>query len=402
MAFTASPPETADGPRGLEWRARPSSPTRETVHARHGAARAAHRPGRGNAAAAAAGSAATADPRTRLRGVPHRPARDRRRTAAGQVRSDTRPRDRRHGGGARRARRALPRRRARRRAVAGLDLWRLRLLPQRPREPVRAGALHRLPARRRLRRIRRRRPALLLRPARAVRRRRSGTAAVRRPDRLPRAAPRPRRATARPVRLRRSRAHRRASGAPPGPRGVRVHAPRRCRGAGLRARTGRRVGGRLRHHAARTAGCGDPVRTGRRAGAGRAGGDRQGRHRGLHRHPHERHSGVRLPPAVGRARAPLGRQPHAPRRRGIPRAGARGAGAHARRNLCAGRGQRSAGAPARRRAAGRGGAEDGARRGPPMLAPTRGRSPPRDIRRAAPACRRRNGCGAAAAPSARW
>ena len=55
---------------------------------------------------------------------------------------------------------------------------------------------------------------------------------------------------------------------------------------------------------------------------------RQGRHGGLRGDPHERHPVVPVRAAVGRARGPLGRQPHAPRRRGVPRARAAGAGPH--------------------------------------------------------------------------
>ena len=62
-------------------------------------------------------------------------------------------------------------RRARRGALAGLDLRPVPLLPQRPGEPLRHRPLHRLHHRRRLRRIRRGRRALLLPPAGGLRRR---------------------------------------------------------------------------------------------------------------------------------------------------------------------------------------------------------------------------------------
>ena len=52
----------------------------------------------------------------------------------------------------------------------------------------------------------------------------------------------------------------------------------------------------------------------------------EGRHRGLRRHPHERHPELPLRAAVGRARAALGRQPDAPGRRGVPGPGAQGSG----------------------------------------------------------------------------
>ena len=70
--------------------------------------------------------------------------------------------------------------RARRRAVAGLDLRRLRLLPARRGKPVSEGAFHRLSDRRRLRRVRRRRRPLLLSSAWRVWRRRGRAVAVRR------------------------------------------------------------------------------------------------------------------------------------------------------------------------------------------------------------------------------
>ena len=64
----------------------------------------------------------------------------------------------------------------------------MRILPLRPRESVRAGALHRLPDRWRLQRVHRRRPAILLRHSGDLQRYRSGTAALRGSDRLPLAA----------------------------------------------------------------------------------------------------------------------------------------------------------------------------------------------------------------------
>ncbi len=84
-----------------------------------------------------------------------------------------------------RGRRSLQGRRPGRRAVARLDLRRVRVLPRRPRKPLRPGPLHRLPDRRRLCRADRRRSALLLRPRPRLRRCRGGAAAVRRAYRLP-------------------------------------------------------------------------------------------------------------------------------------------------------------------------------------------------------------------------
>ena len=76
-------------------------------------------------------------------------------------------------------------RRPGRRAVARLDLRRLRVLPLGPREFVRPRAVHRLPDRRRLCRADCRRRALLLCDRPALRRCRGGAADVRRPHRLP-------------------------------------------------------------------------------------------------------------------------------------------------------------------------------------------------------------------------
>ncbi len=166
-----------------------------------------------------------ADPRPRVRGLPHRPARARRRGP--RAPSDRpRPPDHRHGrgdGG------------ARRRAVAGLDGRHLPLLHQRPREPLRQRAVHRRGPQRRLRRVHGRRPALLLPDPGGLPRPPGGAAAVRGADRAPRAADDRRRRAARALRLRRLRPHRRPGRAAPGPARVRVHA----RGRQPAARTSR-------------------------------------------------------------------------------------------------------------------------------------------------------------------
>ena len=161
------------------------------------------------------------------------------------------------------------------------------VLPLRAREPVRAGALHRLSDRRRLRRVHRRRPALLLRHPRRLQRHRGGAAAVRRPDRLSLAAHGGRGAAARHLRLRRRGAHHRAGGALAGPGGLRLHQPRRHRGAGIRPRAWRRMGGRLGpappeplDAAIIFAPVGPLVPAALRAVAAR-------RHGGVRRHPHE-------------------------------------------------------------------------------------------------------------------
>ena len=249
---------------------------------------AAHRPLRLTAVAIPDARRRTgADPRARLRRMPHRPARGGRRTDRAEAAADPRPRDRRHGRRARRRRGPFRPWRSRRRALARLHLRRLRILPRRPREPVRAGAFHRLPDRWRLRRIHRRRPALLLRHAGRLQRRAGRAAAVRRPDRLPRAAHGGRWRAARALRLRRRRAYHCAGGALAGTPRVRLHQPGRHRRAGVRARTRRGVGRRLRPAAARIARCRHHLCPGRPAGAGRVARGGARRHRGLRRHPHE-------------------------------------------------------------------------------------------------------------------
>ena len=103
--------------------------------------------------ASAAGAAAGAGPaaRLRLRRLPHRPPRRRRRAAGPEAPARPRPPDRRPDGGRAPARRPLAR----------LDGRHVPLLPLRPREPLRVGALHGLRPRRRLRGVGRRRRALL-------------------------------------------------------------------------------------------------------------------------------------------------------------------------------------------------------------------------------------------------
>ena len=89
----------------------------------------------------------------------------------------------------------------------------------------------------------------------------------------------------------------------------------RSLGADVGGRHGRRAAGRARR--------GDPVRAGGRARAARARPRREGRHGRVRRDPHERHPVVPVRAALGRAGRPLGCEPHACRRRGVPRAGAR-------------------------------------------------------------------------------
>ena len=81
------------------------------------------------------------------------------------------------------------------------------VLHRRARKPVRRAAVHRLPHRRRLRRVRHRRHALLLALPDGYARRRGGAAPVRGPDRLSGTADGRRGRAARAVRLRRGGAH---------------------------------------------------------------------------------------------------------------------------------------------------------------------------------------------------
>src|SRR5207244_4153371 len=113
--------------------------------------------------------------------------RRRRRAAEPQAAPGARPRDRRHRGGSGCGRQWLRARRPGGRALAWLDVRRVPLLPHGAREPVRAGALHGLPDRRRVRRVHGGRRALLPCTAQGLRRRRGGTAPLCRVDRLPRA-----------------------------------------------------------------------------------------------------------------------------------------------------------------------------------------------------------------------
>ena len=158
--------------------------------------------------------------------------------------------------------------------VARLDRRRVPLLPLGPREPLRAGPLHRLSARRRLRGAGGRRRALLLPDPRGLSGPPGGAAALRRADRLPVAAAVRRRGADRLLRLRRLRPHRLPGGRPPGPARVRPHPAGRRRDAALRARARRRLGGR---HGGRLRGLGarrgGPARAARRGDHLRPGGE---------------------------------------------------------------------------------------------------------------------------------
>ena len=129
-------------------------------------------------------------------------------------------------------------RRARRRAMARLDLRGVRILPQRAREPVperRASPATRSTAALPNTRSPTRATAS---PFPTLLRRRGGAADVRGADRPPDAAHGGRGAAARPLRLRRGGAYRRPGGALGGRRGVRLHPAGRRDGAGFRPRLG--------------------------------------------------------------------------------------------------------------------------------------------------------------------
>ena len=108
-----------------------------------------------------------------------------------------------------------------------------------------------------------------------------------------------------------------------------------CGGAGLRAWPRRGLGRRVGGGAAGAAGCGDHLRAGRGAGAGGAAGGGSRRHRGLRRHPHERHPELPVFDPVGGAEHPLGRQPDPRRWRGLHGPGAPGPRAHRGRGAAA-------------------------------------------------------------------
>ena len=188
-----------------------------------------------------------------------------------------------------------------------------------PREPLRARPLHRLRPRRRLRRGRGRRRALLLPDPRRLPGRAGGAAALRRADRLPGAAPVPaRRASGsastasapRPTSSARSRCTR-AGGSSPSPARATPRARRFARELGAEwagAATG--PAPEPLDAAIVFAPVGELVPAALRA-------SRQGRDRRLRRHPHERHPGLPLRDPLGGAGASLGRQPDPPRRRGV-------------------------------------------------------------------------------------
>ena len=188
-------------------------------------------------------AASAAHSRAGLRRVPHRPACGGRGPSRRQAARHSRARDRRDGDRQGCGGRSIPDWRSRRRPVARLDLRRLRLLHDRTRKSLRGGALHRLPDRRRLRGVDRRRPSLLFPDPGRLHRRGGRAAAVRRTDRLSDVENGGQRATRRHLWLRRRGAHRGSGGGERGARGLRVHARRRFGGAGVRPRNGGRLGG---------------------------------------------------------------------------------------------------------------------------------------------------------------
>ena len=129
-----------------------------------------------------------------------------------------------------------------RHSLARVQLRRLPILSRGSRKPVPPGALYRLSAGRRLRRVHGGRPALLLSHFRGLFRRRGGTADVCRTDRPPLPAHGRRCRADRALRLRRRRPHR-CPGCPfRGAAGLRLHPSRRYRGRAIRPWSRRGLG----------------------------------------------------------------------------------------------------------------------------------------------------------------
>ncbi len=173
------------------------------------------------------------------------------------------------------------------------------------------------------------RALLLPAPGRRRRRRTAAPLLCAGSDRLPRAAAGRRRRAARPLRLRRRRAHPRPGRALRGPARLRVH-PRRRRARRRRSRARSAPSGPAPGAPPEELDAAIIFAPGRRARPGGARGGRQGRHGRLRRHPHDRHPDLPLRAPLGRADAPLGRQPH-------PRATARSSWRWRRGCRCASR-----------------------------------------------------------------
>ncbi len=213
-----------------------------------------------------------------LRGLPHRPACDRRRTRRAALPDRARPRGRRRRREARAGRRGLVGRRAGRRALARAHLRPLLLLRRGPREPLRPSRISRLHAGRRLRHAYAGRSRLSYPPA-------PPTPTRSRPPRC--SAPGSSAGAASNSRDRRRRIGLYGFGAAAHivaqlcrwqrPRCLRFHPRRRRGGAGVRPLAGRGLGGRLGRGAARAARRGDPLRAGGGAGSRRAQSGAQGR-----------------------------------------------------------------------------------------------------------------------------
>ncbi len=286
--------------------------------------------------------------------MPHRPACRRRRIARSGAAGDPRARS----GGVDRSPRAGRRhpvhRPARRRALARLDLRRLRLLPGRPREPLRRAGVHRLHAPGRLRQP----PGRARRFLHRAGRRRPGrrrAPAVCGADRLARPRPRRRRERVGYLRFRRGRPPDDPDRPSPGASGAGVHPAGRPCCAGFRPCARRRLGWRLRCRDARAAGRGGHLRAGRRARDACLARGTQGRACGMRRYPHVGHPGDAVSLAVGGAGTGIGGQPDPGRRACVLCRGPPGqcAGGHAA--LPAGGRQRGARRPAPGTPAGGGG-----------------------------------------------
>ena len=245
----------------------------------------------------------------RLRRLPHRPARRRRR--AHRAEAAARARATRSSRAWSRAGERFATGRARRRPLARLDLRRVPLLPLGPREPLRPRPLHGLRHRRRLRRVRGRRRALLLPDARTA------TSDLQ-------AAPllcagligyRTLRLAGDAERLGIYGFGAAAHIVAPGRRATRAGgcSPSRAPDDEAAQAFARELGAEWAGDSLGAAARGARRRAHLRPGRARSSRRRCGRSPRaagrLRRHPHERHPGVSLRAAVGRAGAALGRQP---------------------------------------------------------------------------------------------